>query len=193
MDLVEGSIMEPLTVTGTRILTPAEYHALLNAIPKLHHRTLFIVCFWSGMRYVEVQRLHAHPEWWMKERGSIHLPKEASKKVKRVAPERSINPLPPQLESELPHFFNNPAPPVQKVWNDNLKRWMELAGLDPKGMSSKTTRKTIESWMLRAGMQFNEVCLRQGHDQLTSLRHYQTLAFTGQEKDEIKRMVKAWI
>lgn len=186
-------MIEPLTVTGTRILTPAEYHGLLNAIPKLHHRTLFLVCFWSGMRYIEVQRLHANPEWWLKERRCIHLPEEACKKGERRALERYITPLPPQLESELPHFFSNDAPPVQKVWNHDLKRWMVKAGLDPKGISSKTTRKTLESWMLRVGMQFNDVCLRQGHDQLTSLRHYQTLAFTGQEKDEIKRMVKGWI
>lgn len=185
--------MTSLTVAGTRILTPAEYHTLLNAIPKPHHRTMFLVCFWSGMRYIEVQRLHANPDWWSPERRSIHIPESGCRKGARRVLERLITPTPSPLESELSQFFQNDAPPVQKVWNHNLQRWMQRAGLDPDGISSKTTRKSFEAWLITARVPFDEVCLRQGHDQLSPLMYYLKLAFTKQETEEIKRMVKSYV
>lgn len=146
-----------------------------------------LICFCSGMRYVEVQRLYDHPEWIMKERRTIHLPEEAKRKVKRKQLERYIHPIPPQLESVLRYFFKGKNPPSQQSWNNNLKRWCEKSDISSRGVSSKSTRKSIESWMISAGIPLNEVCLRQGHDSLTSMRHYQGLPFTPVEKEEIKR------
>ena len=79
------------------------------------------------------------------------------------------------------------------VWNRNLKRWAVASGLGEKGMSSKTTRKSIESWMISADIPLNVVCLRQGHDSLTSMRHYQGLPFTDSERSDIKRRLAGWI
>lgn len=56
----------------------------------------------------------------------------------------------------------------------------------------KTTRKTIESWMVAAGVVESTVCLRQGHDSLTSMRHYQGLAFSDDELRDIKNKLASW-
>ena len=41
----------------------------------------------------------------LRERNTIYLRGEAQKKAKRIAPERYIHPIPPQLVCELPYFF----------------------------------------------------------------------------------------
>jgi len=184
--------MEPIYVKKVRILGPYDYDLIVSNIEKDYLRTIFEVAFWSGMRYIEIQRLYNHPEWVMKERRTIHLPEEATKKVKRKQPERYIYPIPPQLESILRYFFSGKKPPSQQSLNNNLKRWAEKSGIHPYRMSSKTTRKSIESWMIAAGVPLNEVCLRQGHDSLTSMNHYQGLPFTDAEKSEIKKRL-SWI
>lgn len=104
-----------IRVRGVRVLGPVEIDALKGAIPKQHHRIIFEICLWSGMRYVKIQRLYEHPEWFMSSRSSIHLSMEAQKKAKRKQLERWVNPIPPQLETELAHFFNGPKPPCLAV------------------------------------------------------------------------------
>jgi integrase len=63
----------------------------------------------------------------------------------------------------------------------DLERWSEKAGIDPK-IGPKTPRKTIESWMLKAGVPEIEIYSRAGHDPKTSLMHYQSLSFTTWER-----------
>jgi hypothetical protein len=58
------------------------------------------------------------------------------------------------------------------------QRWAVAAGINPYGLSAKTTRKTLESWMITAGIIESAVCLRQGHDSLTSMKHYQGFVFS---------------
>ncbi len=184
---------ELITVNDVRILGPFEVDLLRDVIPQRYLKTVFDVALWTGMRYVEVQRLHAHPEWWWKVRKTIHLPKQAQRKGKRKQLERYVHPIPAQLESVLDYFFENQKPPSRSTWNENLLRWAENSGLDPKGISSKTTRKTIESWMVTAGIDFPVICLRQGHDELTSMQHYQGLPFSEAEKTEIRRRLAGWV
>jgi len=178
-------------VTGVRILSPSDFDKLLAGIPKKDHKTIFEVLFWTGMRYVEMQRFHDHPEWIMKERNAIHLPEEAQRKGKRTQKERYI-PIAPQLKSLLPYFHDGIKPPSRQMWGNDMKRWAKYSGLNPYGMSAKTTRKTIESWMLVSGMPEYKVYLRAGHDPATSLKHYQGLVFTAPEIAEIKTRLAGW-
>ena len=184
---------EPIYVKGVRILSPVEYDMFVSNIDKPYHRTQFDINFWSGMRYVEFQRFYKHPEWHMKERRAIHLPEEAVHKAKRKILERYIYPIPPQIESILSYFHKNPQPPVNKVCNENYKRWALKSGFEPKGFTTKMTRKTIESWMVTADIPLNVICLRQGHDMVTSMNHYQGLPFSDSEKADIKKRLAGWI
>jgi hypothetical protein len=46
--------------------------------------------------------------------------------------------------------------------------------------------------MVAAGVVESTVCLRQGHDSLTSMRHYQGLAFSDDELRDIKNKLASW-
>jgi len=74
----------------------------------------------------------------------------------------------------------------------NMQRWAQLAGIKPYGMSVKTTRKTIESWQIAAGIIESTVCLIAGHDSITSIKFYQGLAFSDDELRDIKKQLTAW-
>ena len=156
------------------------------------HKTLLDVLLITGMRYVEVQRLWNHKEWYLEHENIIHLPEEAQRKHKRSQLERTIHPLPTMFNYIMKDFFEASKPPVESVWNRDLRKWAEAAELNPYGPSAKTTRKTIESWMIKAGVLESTVCLRQGHDFLTSMRHYQGLAFSEEEIRDINNQLTVW-
>jgi integrase len=92
----------------------------------------------------------------------------------------------------MKEFFSSRKPPVESVWNRDLRKWAEIAGVNPYGISAKTTRKTLESWMIAGGMVESTVCLRQGHTNLVSMKHYQELAFADDELRDIKKQLTAW-
>ncbi|AEH59995.1 integrase family protein [Methanosalsum zhilinae DSM 4017] len=181
--------MESFFVKNTKILTPSEYNILLDDINNPIQRRRFLILFWSGMRYQEFLRFHNNPEWYLRKRNTIHLPVHSTKKMKRRQIERYIYPLPDLMSEIITQFFDDPKPPSLQGWNQNLKRWGAESGIDIKGLSAKSTRKSIESWLIVAGMPLNIVYLRQGHTELTSLKHYQGLPFTDTEKQEIKKML----
>lgn len=187
---------EPLFITTRkgekiRILTPFDYDIFITKIEKDYLRTIFNIYFWTGMRYIEGKRLYEHPEWILKERKLIYLPREAQLKKKRITPERKI-PIPPQISGEISYFFKNQKPPSSKVWNHDLKLWAKKAGMEDIGIVPKMTRASIESWMYTAGIPESDICLMQGHDKLTSLNHYRSIGFTEAEKIEIKKRLAGW-
>ena len=179
-------------VKEIRILTPAEYNKLRASIQMDRHKTLLDILLITGMRYVEVQRLYDNRSWYIEKENIIHLPEEAQKKHKRTQLERTIHPLPSIFSYIMKEFFTARKPPVESVWNRDLRKWAECAGINPYGISAKTTRKTIESWMIKAGVLESTVCLRQGHDSLTSMRHYQGLAFSENDIRDIQKQLSEW-
>lgn len=46
--------------------------------------------------------------------------------------------------------------------------------------------------MIAAGIIESAVCLRKGHDDLTSMRRYQGLVFSDDELRDIKKKLTAW-
>jgi len=46
--------------------------------------------------------------------------------------------------------------------------------------------------MIAAGKIESSVCLRQGHDSLTSMRHYQGFVFSDDELRDIKKKLTVW-
>lgn len=181
-----------LYVRGIRILTPKDYEKLKDSIPNDRHKTILEVLLVTGMRYAELLRLYDHKEWYNEKRNIIHLPEEAQRKHKRKQLERTIHPLPYGFNYVLNAFWKGRKPPMEPTWNQNMQRWAKNAGLSPFGMTVKSTRKTAESWMIVGGVLVFSVCLRQGHDTVTSLRHYQGLAFSDDEVRDIKNKLISW-
>lgn len=138
----------------------------------------------TGMRYIEVQRLHDHPGWF--DGNFIYLPKEAVLKSWRVQKERNVR-LTPRGREAVAKFFTVKNLPGGETWKENLQRWALKVGLDPVGLGPKTTRKTWESWlMVTYPERFLEVVQSQGHDVATSLNHYLNMPFTEQDKVRMK-------
>jgi len=179
-----------VTSDGTKVLTVEEYDTFLKFIPE-KKRVIFEVNVITGMRYIELQRLHDHPEWYLKDRNQIVLPKEAQKKVKQKQVKRTIHPLPSTFSYMFKDFIEGTRPPEQSSWNRDLSRWSRKAHVEPD-VKPKTPRKTIESWMLKCEIPEIEIYSRQGHDPVTSLRHYQSLSFTDYEMRDIEKRLTEW-
>ena len=175
-----------------RKLTPNEYHRLRTAIQKVRHKILLDILMITGMRYIEVQRLWDNPKWYNEARNIIHLPPEAQRKHKRTQQERTIQPLPSMFSFLLKQFWKERRPPAESNWNHVLQKYAANIGIHPYGISAKTTRKTIESWLVAAGANESRICLRQGHNSLVSMRHYQNLSFSDEELKDIKKQLNAW-
>jgi len=179
-----------VTADGTKILTVEEYDRFITAIPE-SMKAIFEINTITGLRYIELQRLYENPQWYYKEINQIILPKEAQKKEKQKLPKRTIDKLPATFSYVFSHFLNGKKPPYRSSWNKDLARWSEKAGINPK-VGPKTPRKTIESWMLKTGIPEIEIYSRQGHDPITSLKHYQCLSFTDYELRDIKKRLVEW-
>ena len=179
-----------VTHDSTKVFTVEEYDKFIYSIPE-SKRVIFEINTITGLRYVELQRVYDHPEWYIKSRNQIILPHEAQKKVKQKLVKRTIDKLPSTFAYMFKLFIDGKRPPERTSWNHDLARWSQKANISPK-VNLKTARKTIESWMLKAGIPEIEIYSRAGHDPLTSLRHYQSLSFTDYEMRDIKKRLAEW-
>jgi len=179
-----------ITADGTKVLTVEEFDKFLQAVPE-KKRVIFELNTITGLRYIELQRLYDNPEWYYKSRNQIILPAAAQKKVKQKLPKRTVDRLPSTFHYMFKDFIEGPKPPERISWYRSLERWSKWAGIKPK-VGPKTPRKTIESWMLKAGIPEIEIYSRQGHDPVTSLRHYQSLSFTDYEMRDIRKRLTEW-
>lgn len=178
----------------TRILRPEEFELLREGAPSIPAKTLLDGCLLMGARYEEARKIQKNPDWF--DGNFIHLPSEAQLKGKRTQPERWIR-LSSMGKTILPYFLPPTSPillPSVRGWNKRLHRWAVTQGLDPIGISSKTLRKTYESWLLLSFPNAtNLVFLSQGHTMLVSLKHYAGLPFTEEDIRDMKRWVEGWI
>src|SRR5664280_2846193 len=179
-----------VTADGTKVLTVEEYDKFLQVVPE-SKRVIFEINTITGLRYVELQRLYDNPQWYIKGRNQIILPKEAQKKVKQKLSKRTIDKLPSTFAYLFKLFLAGKRPPERTSWNLDLARYSAKAGVSPK-VNLKTARKTIESWMLKSGVPEIEIYSRAGHDPITSLRHYQSLSFTDYELRDIRKRLSEW-
>jgi hypothetical protein len=54
-----------VTADGTKVLTPEDYDKFLLVVPDAK-KVIFEINTITGLRYIELQRLHDHPEWYIK-------------------------------------------------------------------------------------------------------------------------------
>ena len=194
---------------GTVILRPGECKRLIEALPKKDYKTIFRALLFSGMRYIEMQRFQKHPSWFDNE--FINLPKESVHKHKRTQLERSVR-LSPIGKMAIEHFTElRLTMPTYQSWNSNLACWAyhaELHGAEkyinlnkknrpteyrcPK-LSVKSTRKTYESWLVfYYPTRLTEILLSQGHNHITSIKHYLNMPFNQHDKIDMKDFVEGW-
>jgi len=184
---------EILTVQNVRIFRPSEAKKFIKAITKKENRTNFEALLYSGMRYVEAQRLLEKPQMFEPENRRIHLDSYAIRKKKIKIKERYVilNPIGVRVIEAF--IEQNHQLPNYGTWRENLKRWARLAGLDDRRLSPKTTRKTYEGWLVTSfPAMTNIVFISQGHSDMVALKHYVTLPFSPQDKLDMKEFVYGW-
>jgi len=200
----------PIMRKGVRILRPGECKAVIDNIPKKEYRSMFRGLLFTGMRYIEMQRFQKHPSWYDGE--FIHLPEESVHKHKRKQLERSVR-LNPIGRMAIEHFLDIKIPlPSYQSWNRNVACWAWHAQLNKAelyrntkkknnpteyrvpGLGSKSTRKTYESWLVYYyPNRLTEILLSQGHDHVTSVKHYLNMPFNEHDKIDMKEFVDGWI
>jgi len=178
---------------NVRILRPEEYKLLLSGCSRHEYRTMLQALLYTGMRYIEMKRFQRFPSWF-DGNGFIHLPKDAVLKDKRTQMERFVR-LNPQGKLVIEYFVQlRRKLPSYQSWSMNMKCWARRAGLSEKGLSSKTLRKTWESWLMFYYPQRSmDVALSQGHTTVTSLQHYLNMPFDERDKIYMKEFVEGWI
>ena len=117
-----------VTSDGTKVLTVAEYDQFVNFIP-MKFRPIFEVNTITGLRYVELQRLYDHEEWYYTERNQIILPKEAQRKVKQKLVKRTIDKLPATFPYLFKAFLESKKPPARILGLKTLKDGATKPGL----------------------------------------------------------------
>lgn len=187
--MVEFSpILKKSKKSFVRIFRPGEYELLIDAIPKHENQTKFDTLLFTGMRYKEVQALFKNPKWF--DGNTIHII-STKKKAKQLDRWVFLN---REGKTAVRYFLRGKTNlPAYSTWNEDLKRWCTIAGISTEALSVKTTRKTWESWLIstHSDKVFN-ICLSQGHSELTSLRHYANLPFSKEEKEKIKKYTDGW-
>ena len=152
--------MDEIILKGkTRIFRPAEIKKLIDAIPKNEYKDKFEALLYSGARYSEIRWLYEHPKAFIS--NNLRIP---SFKKKARHSERYIR-LNHLGQRSINYFLRAKRNlPCHEVWLENLHRWVKKAGLDTKGISIKSTRKTWESWLVtQYPQQLEYIFLSQGH------------------------------
>lgn len=174
--------------SNTAIFRPNEVRTLIRAIPKNINRERFEVLLYTGCRYSELQEVHGKLSRLDGNTLKIKNTKALSKTRYRYV----------QLNNQglraVEYYLRASKPlPNYVSWYDNLKRWCKKANIDPEGVGIKSTRKTWESWLVTCfPEQIERIFLSQGHSRTIALKHYLTLPFNKQDKEDMMFYVEGW-
>lgn len=172
-----------------RVFTPFEADDIYYGIGKRKFKRAFDTALNTGMRYKELKLFAENPEWHRPKYNEIFLPKTANKNRidRHVHLTENFNKfLGEYLDAGL--YF-----PARRTWFDSIRRWAKRAGVqDQHNINVKTTRKTWESWLIKANYDPLKVMLSQGHTQGTAILHYLNMSFTKDEIEAIKKKTLGW-
>ena len=194
-------MVSALICNGSRVLTPGEATSIRRVISKPSNRALFDLMLYTGLRLEEVRQLIEHPEIFDEERRLLVI-----KSGKAKASQKSRNVILSDKGVEAVRaFLQAPKMPASSsAWQTNLIRWSKIAGLSPLpgrseeggnvyGITVRTSRKSLESWLLTAYPDRAAwIALSQGHTETTALGHYLNVSFTDQERSDILGEVRGW-
>ena len=194
-------MVSALTCNGSRILTPGEASSIRRVISKPSNRALFDLMTYTGLRLEEVRQLIEHPEIFDEERRLLVI-----KSGKAKASQKSRNVILSDKGVEAVRaFLQVPKMPASSsAWQTNLIRWSKIAGLSPLpgrseeggnifGITVRTSRKSLESWLLTAYPDRAAwIALSQGHTETTALGHYLNVSFTDHERNDILEETRGW-
>jgi len=190
------NIIAPFTGSGrerVRLLRPWELKKLLQAIPKRHHKVMFEFLFYTGMRYIEAREIQSRPDLFSD--SSIHLTPNFIRKPKCKVKDRYVilNPIGKRVAEDY-FRLDKSLPKHWGSWVENLERWCVKAGIDPSYMSTKTTRKTWESYLFTTFPNHREEIYKSiGHTAMTALDFYVGLPYSVENKRNMMKYTAGWL
>jgi len=166
---------------------------LMATIPKPEYKVMFQALLYSGTRYVEMQRLKTHPEWF--DGNFIKLDVgEAVMKEKIRFNERWVRLNPVGKMAVQSYLMIDKGLPSNVTWRENLRRWAKDAHISPEGLCAKCTRKTYESWLVYYFPEkLIQILQSQGHTEPIAMKHYLNLPFNSIDRIEMGEFVAGWI
>lgn len=185
--------MDPILKSNIRVLRPGECKLLMAAIPKPEYKVMFQALLYSGMRYIEAQRLKKYPQWFDGNFIKLEVG-EAVLKEKIRYNERWVR-LNPVGKMAIQSFLMiDKGLPSNVTWRENLKRWAAEARISDEGLCAKCTRKTWESWLVfYYPEKLIQILQSQGHTEPIAMKHYLNLPFNQIDKIEMEEFVGGWI
>jgi integrase len=172
------------------ILRPEEINAIIKVLSKgsIDDLSVFKMMLLLGCRYEEARRIQKNPKWWDGDK-SIEIEEH---KVKRVTKKRYII-LSDTGKQTMPYFLAAKKMPTIQTFDEKLKRWGYLAGLDNTYFSARSLRKTWESWLISYYPELTaKIVKSQGHTLATAIEHYIETPFTTEEINEMKTFTDGW-
>lgn len=174
-----------------RILTPSEYTALVDAVPKSQHRILVQTMMFTGMRYRELLSLSHNIKWFDAKNNAISIPAQHTKT--NISRTIHLTPGYSKVLSQYLREFKTLGFPSRAAMNHNLRRWWKGTGTDMPAPAPKTFRKTWESWLLFTGYDYLKVCASQGHSPQIAYNHYANIeARLKSEAEKVKELTAGW-
>lgn len=186
--------IDPIIVSETRILRPAELKQLLAGIPKNSYKTSFHALLATGMRYTEFEKFQDNPKWFNESEEKIFLPKTAIRKKKVVNKQRWIL-LSPFGAMMVSNFLNGKMKvPDRRTWYDNLMRWGKNADMNLEGFGIKMTRKTLECWLFAYyPNNITQILVSLGHTKETAINHYLGMPFIKDDINDMATYIGGWL
>lgn len=187
-----------LQVNGSRVLTPAEASAIRSVIVRPSLRTVFDMMIYTGIRYAELAQVT--PATFDPDRRRIII---RSGKARAKQKARDVKLCHKGIAAVAAYLESGARPPGVRAWREDLIGWARSARLsplsvatatgNPAGLTARTTRKTLESWLLVAYPdRFIEIIKSQGHSESVALEHYVNISWMPAEREAIRGEVVGW-
>ena len=164
------------------ILSPEHFPLLLSVVRDDRLLLTIRILLGSGIRYEELGQITR--ETFYPDNKSIRI---ISMKEKAVIPDRYVSLSTDGAEAVRLWIEGGYKPMTRIGFYDHLKKLYPKTGLI---LTSKSFRKTVEVWRLKAGINALEVSYSQGHTSKVQAGHYFSgIPFNSQQVEEIRRLV----
>jgi integrase len=188
--------MTDIIKQGAQILSAHEYEKIRSHLNPTH-QLIFDGQLFTGMRIEEFWRFIEHPEWFHPDRQYVELPPGSILKVKAKQKERLVLLSfigTSKVRDLVASIMRGEIKPITKQgWGQDLKRAALKGEMNIRGISPKMLRKTWISWLMLWYPQDGlRIASSAGHDTGTLIRHYMSLPFSPQEKEQVKAYVIGW-
>lgn len=183
-----------ILIQNTRVLMPSEYIKLRKAIAagddnNQKYPVLLDFLLHTGMRLVEAQS--TTPDMYRASRRVIAGVSCA--KVKCKASQRTVMLSLPGCDAVEAWLKSGYAIPNRAAMHVTLKRYAELSGIGPDGVTAKMFRKTLASWLMACYPEMEMyISASMGHSRATLQKHYLGHGFPRAEVDLAREMLQGW-